>query len=380
MKHALGHRRPAQVTVLTAVVMVAILGMVALVVDAGILWETQRDLQWAADSAALAGVAKLPGDTSQAVTVAGQFATQNSGIAAALCSATPTTTATPGQWVPQGFSGPVYTLTVSIQCNSGFTFGRVLGLTQVPNDCQCVRANATAVIGSVSKPDCPLPFAISDGNEGLAADGVTPVFAPPLGNGTLQDMTRNGFGYTFGQPVALHVDNADASFGNFHAIDLGNGSGGSVYSANIAGHCQSVSQVVTGGTVSSEPGDMNGPTQQGLEDRGLVSCSGSGAPSLCRTNPQLDLACPDSPGDVLNADGSVRRDSLCVTTAVVTMPFFDVAHGRTDIKVEGFGEFFLEGWDKNDKTVWGMFVKNVPTLGDLGAYDPLGSIVIRLVR
>jgi hypothetical protein len=62
------------------------------------------------------------------------------------------------------------------------------------------------------------------------------------------------------------------------------------------------------------------------------------------------------------------------------MPYFAQANGRADIPVEGFAEFFILGWDKSDKTVWGMFVKNAPTLGDIAAYDPLGTIVTRLIR
>ena len=53
---------------------------------------------------------------------------------------------------------------------------------------------------------------------------------------------------------------------------------------------------------------------------------------------------------------------------------------RSEIQVEGFAEFFIAGWSKHDKTVWGMFVKGAPTLGELGAYDQFGTIVIRLIR
>ena len=45
MRPAVCWRERAQVLPLTAVIMVALLGAVALVVDAGLLWITQRELQ-----------------------------------------------------------------------------------------------------------------------------------------------------------------------------------------------------------------------------------------------------------------------------------------------------------------------------------------------
>ena len=102
---------------------------------------------------------------------------------------------------------------------------------------------------------------------------------------------------------------------------------------------------------------MTGPTQQGLEDRGLVRCSGAGQPLLCTDNnypsphPGFSLACPDNPLDppgddsgVLKPDGTVKRSSLCLSPVVVVVPLaFSGAGGRSQIQVEGFAEFFVAG-------------------------------------
>jgi hypothetical protein len=210
---------------------------------------------------------------------------------------------------------------------------------------------------------------------------------------TYVDLARNGFGYNFGQLVELHVDTAGASFGNFHALDFLNGAGGRVYEGNLAGHCGSDLGIQPGDLLSTEPGDMTGPTKQGLEDRGLVSCTSSGQPDLCMdtnypsSHPKFSLACPDDPFDhnghtgVLKADGSVKRSSRCLATTVVVMPLaFVDSHGRSQVPVEGFAAFFIAGWDQGHKTVWGMFVTRAPSLGDIGAYNPLGTIVTRLIR
>ena len=389
MRRVVCHRQPAQAIALAAVMMIALLGALALVLDVGLLWITQRELQKTADSAALAGVALLPNDPSAAQQQAAWYALQNRGLAAHLCSAQPTTTATPGARTTAA-SGTVYTLTVTMQCPALFTFGQLVSdhpsqAERVPNDCGCVRATATAVIGSNKSPSCAAPFAVTDINEGVAQDG-TQVFAGDPGV-TWLDMARNGSGYRFGQLVELHVDSAGATFGNFHAVQFGTASGAGPYEDQLANRCSGPPNLQPGDMVTTQPGDMTGPTQQGLEARGLVSCRGSGQPILCTdlgypsTHPAFELACPDDPADVVAPDASVKRSSVCLTQVAVVVPLaFSASGGRSQIQVEGFAEFFIAGWDKQSKAVWGMFVKGAPTLGELGAYDSFGTIVIRLIR
>jgi Flp pilus assembly protein TadG len=392
----LSRRERAQVLPLTAVMMIALLGAVALVVDVGLLWITQRELQKTADSAAMAGVILLP-NQSAAEQQAAWYAQQNFGIAAHFCSAKPTATITPGEHAAVG-GGTFYTLTATVQCSAGFTFGQIVSnqptdLATVPNDCDCVRASATAVIGSNRSPTCPAPLAVTDINEGIAANG-TPVFAGDPG-ATWVDMARNGSGYTFGQLVELHVDNAGATNGNFHAIQFGTQSGAGPYRDQLANKCSGTPNIQPGDYVTTQPGDMTGPTEQGLQARGLVPCTGPSQPALCtrlnypNPHPQFSLACPDNPIDlsatddsgVLKPDGTVKRGSLCLTPVVVVVPLaFSLSGGRSQIQVEGFAEFFIAGWSKRDKSVWGMFVKGAPTLGELGGYDKFGTIIVRLIR
>src|SRR5260370_20219012 len=60
MRDALKHRQPAQAIALAAVAMIAIVGAVAFVIDLGFFLEGRRELQLAADQAAMAGVVFLP--------------------------------------------------------------------------------------------------------------------------------------------------------------------------------------------------------------------------------------------------------------------------------------------------------------------------------
>jgi hypothetical protein len=68
-----------QVLVLTVVALTVLLGMTALVLDVGSWFRTKRQLQAAADAAALAGAQALPDDPGNASSLAVSYAGQNGG-------------------------------------------------------------------------------------------------------------------------------------------------------------------------------------------------------------------------------------------------------------------------------------------------------------
>ena len=68
-----------QVVVLTVLFMTVMLGMAALVLDIGSWYRADRNTQSTADSAALAGAQALPDDTSQAASLASNYAAKNGG-------------------------------------------------------------------------------------------------------------------------------------------------------------------------------------------------------------------------------------------------------------------------------------------------------------
>lgn len=72
-------RQEGQVTTLAAVFLLSILGMAALVVDAGAWFHAHRAAQAAADAAALAGAQALPSSTSDARGLALAYADDNGG-------------------------------------------------------------------------------------------------------------------------------------------------------------------------------------------------------------------------------------------------------------------------------------------------------------
>jgi Flp pilus assembly protein TadG len=72
-----------QVFVLSAVMLTAILGMTAFVLDVGSWFRAQRQMQATADASALAGAQALPDDTATASQWAVNYANDNGGGVAA---------------------------------------------------------------------------------------------------------------------------------------------------------------------------------------------------------------------------------------------------------------------------------------------------------
>lgn len=79
-----------QVFGFTAIAMVALIGMAALVLDVGAWFRADRQIQAVADAAALAGAQKLPDDPGAAIALAREYATKNGGPAPTNVSVTST--------------------------------------------------------------------------------------------------------------------------------------------------------------------------------------------------------------------------------------------------------------------------------------------------
>jgi secretion/DNA translocation related TadE-like protein len=109
-------RERGQATVLTVVFLAVLLGMAALVLDVGSWFREKRQLQTAADAAALAGAQALPEDTSRAAALAAQYASTNKGA-----SITPDVT----------ISGANNVITVKTSSKAPGFFSKVFGIDSV---------------------------------------------------------------------------------------------------------------------------------------------------------------------------------------------------------------------------------------------------------
>lgn len=403
-------RARGQAIALAAVAMIGMVGMTAFVIDTGFFLLIRRELQNAVDAAALAGVVHLGAcnnDTTcpdsvqqEARDEAERYAMANRSVTSRLCSQAPTVaTPSPGT-LPMATGGFVYTLTVAMECPAGYSFGRILGLQSAR-----VTASATAAIGSLRGDGCPTPFAVTDRNGKVS----------PLRYSGAQDWMNypeNGFlntaaGEDFGLPAELKVGASGSSGGNFQAIELdGNPAGGANdYRDWIANQCNQDFNVELGGQLMSKTGNMVGPTQQGLANRGLVNnfypnfgttlpagdpdqpgyepSPGSGTPP---ERHRYDLVCPDAFSTQVEADGKTYKPSyptsVCIAIIVFISDPFESASGRTEFTAVGFGLMYLEGYfvQGNDASLWGRFLRQANQVGDIAAFNSSAVLALRLIR
>jgi uncharacterized membrane protein len=140
------HRQPAQAIGLAAVSIIALVALLAFVVDAASFFIIRSELQNAADAAALAGVAlcPCPPNDAGARAIAEQYVRLNAPNAEKLCRHTvafnPVTDVDFPSASLNGGSSPA--MRVTVRCQADYTFGRIINLVS-----RTISANATAVLG-----------------------------------------------------------------------------------------------------------------------------------------------------------------------------------------------------------------------------------------
>ncbi len=209
------------VVIIVAAAMVFLLGLTAMVTDVGSIAYARRKMVTAADAAALAGAQELVNNPAQAEARALEYASKN--------GAEP-------ENVTVTVSGNNCEITVSASQVVDFSFAKVLGFHSTS-----VSARAKAAIKPVR-----------------AVTGIVPFIVP---------MPPPGEDYNYGEEVLLKVGNwndAPIGSGNFGAIALG-GTGANNYRNNIKFGYQGV--IAIGDYVDTEPGNMSGPTNQGVKYR-----------------------------------------------------------------------------------------------------------------
>jgi len=133
-----------QAVALMVVSMVVLLGMAALVVDAGAWWRDKRRLQGTADAAALAGAQQLPNDPSGARTMAMNYANQNGGDVAGADITVSTSSAAND------------TMTVTARRNDPGFFSNILGIGSAN-----ISARAKARVGPPAAARFVAPMVVS---------------------------------------------------------------------------------------------------------------------------------------------------------------------------------------------------------------------------
>ncbi len=232
------------VMVVVALLIPVVMGMTALVVDLGMVWETRRQLQNCADAAALAAAADLGNDSvAYSTALSYVYAPKSFGC---LDAGDPSPAVT---FLDQNGDGVHDAVQVVTTRSVHFGLARLLGRT-------ASTVAARAVAGKVT----PTEFL------GMQPFGLQMDPGQPCGLADTSRYTINGQPLRFGQTYTIKYGSAgnSGSPGNYQALALG-GNGANVYRDNVTygyqgwiGPCD---------TVTTEPGNMVGPTLQAMQDR-----------------------------------------------------------------------------------------------------------------
>ena len=316
--------------VVFAMTLPAVLGMCAVVVDGTRLFVERRELQNAADAAALAAAVYLPSSDpvilQRARDEAIAFAALN-GFVIDGGDIDFTSDAEVNDRVTVRTSGDVT-----------FTFAKGLGLTV-----GAVSSRGSAQIGIVGALGGVMPWGVED----------------PVG------------GFVFGDSYCLKLGSGgggggcdDHAQGNFHALDnddTGTDSA-SEYRDRIRYGSNKVVRVGDVKNVAS--GNMQGPTQQG------TGCSGNSGRITGNTQVFEDVIEALSPGYRVLDWTSPRL----VVIPVVSFP------DSASAVVEGFSVFFIEGCEAGG-AVTGRFIDTIVPGGEWAAWDAgAGTRMVRLVE
>lgn len=270
--------------ILISMMMVVILGFASLTIDIGLTTFEKAKIGNAVDAAVLAGAQELAnGRGSENAEEMAMEYLQKNGVDTEDAVVTITENS----------------INVAALKDFDYYFAKILGF-----DKGSVNKDATVDVGAVSG----------------VYRGIRP-FA-------IEDMSLD-----FGQTYVLKEGGGSGSNGNYGALALG-GNGASNYQNNIIngynGHLK------VGDYVDTEPGNMSGPTSQGITTL-LNQCQR--VPKCTFDN--YDADCPK-------------------IITVIIVESLDV-NGRKPVKIVGFASFFLEGvaGQGNKSIVTGKFIRNV---------------------
>src|ERR671934_129891 len=238
MNRNFGNER-GQATVLTLVFLMVLLGMAALVLDLGSWYRADRDTQSTADAAALAGAQALPGDTSQASSLASGYASKNGG-------------GLDGVAISSSIA-PDDTIKVTIKRQSPGIFTKLFGLSSAT-----VGSKATARVGALAQAMYVAPIVVNIKHPALHCGGTQQQPIPCFGQPTELDL------------LDLHKPGSGNAAGSFGLINLTGDPTGNVGAEILAGWMEKgYDHMMPLGDYDAAPSANfnNGQFQNALQDR-----------------------------------------------------------------------------------------------------------------
>lgn len=353
-------RERGSVVVLGALILVVLAGMGTMAVDYGFLQHKRSQLQNAADAAALAGAAELVrtgGNMATATQTAVRFGQENLGDQdiTPLAVRDEDVTFYKGDTLVQAGSADAVEVTAGRSQARGNPVDMFLGGVLGWNT-QDLSATARASLFCSDQTRCLKPFAPPAKFTWNDACDANPKYQ---GNGALDPQSACemasvvvlGYGpQDLGTSIVLKLGDASDTVvpGHFNPVDyppVNRGTpetGAATYRLNIAGCTGSNNTIVSeGDELQVEPGNMVGPTRQGLDE--------------------LFAADPGATWDdtAKAITGSAFPDPM-QSPRVALIPFYDPSRpqnpGRNSIYVYQLGAVFIEDMDKSGN-VTGRFLR-----------------------
>jgi hypothetical protein len=294
-----------QIAVITTLIIATLLGAASLGTDLALHYYNWVQLQKAADGAVLAGANYLPDDPVDAKSVAQTYATKN-GVSS-------------GEIVATTVAGDDMSVTMVVARTVPYLFASVLGLTHAQ-----VSTTATAGIQTNSE----------------SARGLIPIGLP---------CSHSNCKYSAGQKYTLKQSQQGP--GNWEALALGD-NGAATYRTNMElGYTGTLSQNVT-----TEPGNVVGPTQQAINDR-------------------LSLAKTADPNGSWQAP--TPYDPRLV---VVPMVDFTNANGKSSLPIMQYALMWIDSLQGNNATINAYFLGTIPSSQFTSAVTNAGILSPILIR
>jgi Flp pilus assembly protein TadG len=334
----IGNNRGSMI-IMVGVALVAMFAFAALTIDGAEMMTTRNQLQAAADAAALAGASGLIAGnqataTDRAIAIAANNQAEQDIKRPVIISAADVTFPNPGQ------------IRVQTHRTAGTGDALVAYFLRIvdpnSNNLTDVTAHAVAEVYDVCESDCVKPWAIPDRWDDANANGKVDA-------GEAYDPVGTGYQAPgdVGVQVVLKVGNPQQAIapGQFFPVDLPSLDcncgvdpipGAAQYRWNID-NCNPY-QIGVGDRLEVEPGNMVGPTKQGVQ--GLVD---------------------QDPGAYWESNTqSVAGSAFGKSPRVILVPFFDPTtppvSGKNWVRVTKVGAFFIEGV-QNNGNVTGRFIK-----------------------
>lgn len=402
-RHRLGERR-GSVMVLVAIMLTVLIGVAALAIDIGRMMVAKQRAQMVCDAAVLAGAQYLTGEASSTGVNAGSgVPSSGDGDAATAAkyvalanneAATDWATKTVGGSPGITISFPPYPAsTGTVQADNGtnisvklgeairaeavvnvpMTFGRILNLTSTN-----VYAQAIAIVGVQTETPTPvtvtasaLPWAVA--NSTIWNSDANPP-TPLIQMGTQVALKI----YSSGDPEGF------IGSGNFLAVAFEGDHGGSDYRNRIANTTPITFHLDEEIDLATEPGNMVGPTAQGLQTR---------LGSDIYPYPSGNSTAYDNWLNSYNPATGERADTKRVGIIPIIQDPGGNLNGRKSLTLVGFAGVFVEGLEtvtEGNNTydrlvarfVGGIYTANGITWIDPGTPPPYSTTVtsVRLIK